>query len=162
MHAIAHQLPGIRLPTWDDAMEWLGKFRGFLATVFTHAGKAIVTARIRGTGTEPVYIGWGTGAGTAAASDITLFAEKDVDLSGTSGNRTAGTSSVVTTDNSNDTYRVVGTRTMTGAGPTGVTNAGLFDNASIGSGNLFMKGDFAAINLSNGDSIQFTFNLKFT
>lgn len=131
------------------------------ATVFTHAGKAVVTDRVKGAGgAEPSGIGWGTGAGTAAAGDTTLFAEKDVDLAATSGTRTAGTSSQQTTAQANDTYRVVGTRTATGSGS--VTNAGLFDSATIGAGALLMKGDFAGVGLVSGDSIQFTFNLQFT
>jgi hypothetical protein len=42
-----------------------------------------------------------------------------------------------------------------------VTCAGLFDNSAIGSGNLFMKGDFAGIALGVGDAIQFTFKADF-
>jgi hypothetical protein len=49
---------------------------------------------------------------------------------------------------------VTGTRTATGAGT--VTNAGLFDNATMGSGSLFLKGDFTGIGLAIGDSIAFT------
>lgn len=131
-----------------------------MANVLTNAGRAILTNRILAGGTEPKQIGWGTGAGTAAATDTTLFAEKDVDLSGTSGSRTSGSSSQVTTSVTNDTYQVTGTRTATGAGT--VTNAGLFDNGTIGSGNLFVKGDFSGIALSSGDGIAFTFQLQFT
>lgn len=131
-----------------------------MATVVTNGGFAIISNRILGSGTEPKYVGWGTGAGTAAAADTTLFTEKDVDLSGTTGTRTTGTSTQQTTTQTNDTYRVVGTRTATGAGS--VTNAGLFDNATIGSGNLFCKGDFTSIGLSSGDAIEFTFNIKFS
>ena len=129
-----------------------------MASVLTDGGKAIVTNRIRAGGTEPLNIGWGTGAGTAAAADTTLFAEKLVDLATSAGtDHTVGTSSQQTTTVTNDTYRVVGTRTATGAGT--VTNAGLFDAAS--GGTLFVKGDFTGIGLANGDSIAFTFNTKF-
>lgn len=128
------------------------------ATVLTHAGKAIVTDRVKGSGAEPSQIGWGTGAGTAGAGDTTLFTEKAVDLSAGTGTRTAGTSSRVTTTQTNDTYQVVGTRTATGAGT--VTNAGLFDNATIGSGALLMKADFAGIGLASADAIEFTFKLQ--
>lgn len=136
-----------------------------MATVYPYTGRAITTNRIKGAGgTEPLQIGWGTGAQTTAlVSDTNLgptTVEKDVDLTTGTGTRTAGTSSQVTTDQTNDTYQVVGTRTATGAGA--VTVAGLFDNATIGSGNMFMKGDFAAINLANGDSIAFTFKMKFS
>lgn len=145
-------------PTLDDVLDWIAA----LATVLTNAGRAIITNRLRSGGTEPLYIGWGTGAGTAAATDTTLFTEKDVDLATGTGTRTTGTSSQQTGSVTSDTYQVTGTRTMSAAGPVAVTNAGLWDNSTIGSGNLFMKGDFSSINLSLNDSIAFTFQLKFT
>lgn len=130
-----------------------------MATLLLNGGKDIVTNRIKGAGTEPLNIGWGTGAGTTAAADTTLFTEKLVDLSTSAGtDHTAGTSSRVTTTTTNDTYQVVGTRTATGAGT--VTNAGLFDAAS--GGNLFMKGDFTGIGLASGDAIQFTCKVQFS
>jgi hypothetical protein len=129
------------------------------ATVLTNVGTAIVTNRMTGAGTEPVYIGWGTGAGTAVVTDTTLFTEKDVDLSTGTGTRTTGSSSRVTTTVTNDTYQVAGTRTATGAGT--VTNAGLWDNATMGSGVLFVKGDFTGIGLAIGDAITFTVKTKF-
>lgn len=131
-----------------------------MATVITNAGQAIPPNRLAGTGTEPKQIGWGTGAGTAAVGDTTLFTEKALDLSATSGSRTTGTSSSVTTTNTGDTYQVTGTLTATGAGT--VTNAGLFDNATIASGTLYCKGDFTGIGLASGDSIAFTFKVKFS
>lgn len=132
-----------------------------VATILSNSGRASITAALKATGyTEAVYIGWGTGAGTAAVTDTTLFAEKDVDLSATSGTRTTGTSSRVTTSVTNDTWQLTGTRTATGAAS--VTNAGCFDNATIASGNLFVKGDFTSIGLASGDSIAFTIKLQFT
>lgn len=129
-----------------------------MATYVTDSGLDVVTNRIKGSGTEPVNIGWGTGAGTTARTDTTLFTEKLVDLSTSAGtDHTAGTSSRVTTTTTNDTYQVTGTRTATGAGT--VTNAGLFDAAS--GGNLFLKGDFTGIGLSSGDSIAFTIKAIF-
>jgi hypothetical protein len=129
-----------------------------MATVVVNGGLDIVTNRLKGSGTEPLNIGWGTGAGTAAVADTTLFTEKLVDLSTSAGtDHTAGTSSRVTTNTTNDTYQVVGTRTATGAGT--VTNAGLFDAAS--GGNLFLKGDFTGIGLASGDSIAFTIKAVF-
>jgi hypothetical protein len=130
------------------------------ATYVVDNGLAIVTdGLLGGTVTEPLYIGWGTAAGTTATTDTTLFTERDVDLSATSGTRTTGTGSRQTTSTTNDTYRVTGTRTATGAGT--VTNAGLFDNATIASGTMFLKGDFTGIGLASGDSIAFTFNAQF-
>lgn len=131
-----------------------------MATVVVNVGQAIPPSRMAGGGTEPKQIGWGTGAGTAAAADTTLFSEKAVDLSATSGTRTTGTSSSVTTTVTNDTYQVVGTRTATGAGT--VTNAGLWDNATMGSGVLYVKGDFTGIVLAIGDAISYTFKVKFS
>lgn len=132
-----------------------------MATILSNAGRAAITAALKASGyTEAVYIGWGTGAGTAAVADTTLFTEKDVDVATGTGTRTTGTSSRVTTSVTNDSWQLVGTRTATGAGT--VTNAGCFDNATIASGNLFLKGDFTGIGLSNGDSIAFTFKLQFT
>lgn len=129
-----------------------------MATVVVDGGLDIVTNRIKGSGTEPLNIGWGTGAGTAAVANTTLFTEKLVDLTTSAGtDHTAGTSSRVTTTTTNDTYQVTGTRTATGAGT--VTNAGLFDAAS--GGNLFLKGDFTGIGLASGDSIAFTFKAIF-
>jgi len=116
-----------------------------MATVLTDAGRAIVTNRIIGAGTEPKYVAWGTGAGTAAVGDTTLFTEA-------AEARVAGTSSLQTTSVANDTYRVVGTITAA-AGKT-ITNAGTFDASTAG--NLYVKGDFTGIPLSTGDSIQFT------
>lgn len=131
-----------------------------MASVLVNAGRAILTNRIKAGGTEPLNIGWGTGAGTAAVADTTLFTEVATDVVTTSGSRTAGTSTQQTTSVTNDTYRVTGTRTATGGGT--VTNAGLFDNVTIASGSLFVKGDFTGIALLSGDAIAFTFNLQFT
>lgn len=142
-------VPGLR-----DLLKGL---RELLATVLTDVGKAVITNRIIQAGTAPKNIGWGTGAGTAAAGDTTLFTEKLVDLSTSAGtDHTVGTESRTTTTVTNDTYTVTGTRTATGAGT--VTNAGLFDAAS--GGVLTIKGDFTGIGLGVGDSIAFTFNLK--
>ena len=124
-----------------------------VATFVVNQGLDVTTNRIKGAGTEPLYIGWGVGAGTTTKGDTALFAERLVDLTTAGGtDHTAGTSSRVLTTVANDTYQVVGTRTATGAGT--VTNAGLFDAAS--GGNLFLKGDFTGIGLANGDSIAFT------
>ena len=121
-----------------------------MATLLVNAGKAMVTSRIKGSGTEPVYVAYGTGAGTTAAADTTLFTE--------TGTRQTGTSTQQTTSVTNDTYQVVGTQTA--GGTLAITNAGLFDAVTVG--NLFVKGDFSTINLSSGDSIQFTFKTQFS
>lgn len=124
-----------------------------MATVLTNAGRAIITARLmNNTQVVPSYIAWGTGAGTAAATDTTLFTEA-------SEARTNGTITQQTTSVTNDTYQCVGTLTVAGSGKT-ITNAGVFDASS--SGNLFMKGDFSGVPLNVGDSVQFTMKVQYT
>lgn len=122
-----------------------------MATVLTNAGKAITTNRLKGAGTEPLFVAWGTGAGTAAITDTTLFTES-------AEARTSGTSTQQTTTTTSDTYQVVGT--ITASATRAITNAGLFDASSAG--NLFMKGDFATVNLSTADAIQFTMKVQYT
>lgn len=123
-----------------------------MATVVTNAGLDIITNRVKGGGTEPNYIDWGTDATAAAATDTAL---------GTPGGeaRTLGTSTQETTSVTNDTYRVVGTMTEGGAGAN-IAEAGLFDAAAAG--NMLVSADFSPVNLSNGESIQFTFNVQFS
>lgn len=121
-----------------------------MATLLVNTGKAVVTNRIKGSGTEPSYVAWGTGAGTTAATDTTLFTEV--------GTRVLGTSTQQTTTTTSDTYQVVGTQTA--GGSLSITNAGLFD--AVSSGNLFVKGDFSTISLTSGDSIQFTIKVQFS
>lgn len=118
-----------------------------MATVLTNAGRDILTARIKGSGTEPKHVAWGTGVGVAAVGDTTLFTESADEA------RTAGTSTQEMTSVANDTYQVVGT-IMVAVAPKTITNAGLFD-AGV-AGNLFIKGDFTGIPLNVGDAIQFT------
>jgi hypothetical protein len=125
-----------------------------MATLLVNTGKAIITNYlIGGAASQPKYVGWGTGAGTTAATDTTLFTESG-------STRATGTATQQTTSTTNDTLQVVGT--LTAATTLAVTNAGLFDNATVGSGNLFAKGDFSTINLNSGDSIQFTFKVQFS
>lgn len=122
-----------------------------MATLLVNTGKAIITNYLNGgAATQPKYVAWGTGAGTTAATDTTLFTEVLP--------RVSGTTSQVTTSTTNDTFQVVGTQTA-GSSVT-ITNAGLFDAAT--SGNLFIKGDFTGVPLSTGDSIQFTFKCQFS
>jgi hypothetical protein len=121
-----------------------------LASILANAGRAILTNRLKGAGTEPLFVAWGIGAGTAQPTDTALSSE-----SGEA--RVAGTSSIVTTTVTNDTYQVVGT--LTASGPRTITNCGLFDAETAG--NLFVKSDFPGLALNAGDSIQLTQKLQF-
>ena len=122
-----------------------------MATLLVNTGKAIVTNYLAGgAATQPKYVAWGTGAGTTAATDTTLFSE--------TGSRVSGTATQQTTSTTDDTYQVIGT--LTAGSSLTITNAGLFDASS--SGNLFVKGDFTGVALTSGDSIQFRFKTQFS
>lgn len=90
-------------------------------------------------------VAWGTGAGTAAKGDTTLFTEA-------SEARVAATVSQPASDKN----QWVGTLTANGAKT--ITNAGLFDAAAAG--NLIVKGDFTGIVLATNDKIEFTISLE--
>jgi hypothetical protein len=93
------------------------------------------------------FVAWGTGAGTAAKGDTTLFTEA-------SEARVVGTVSVVGTGAA-AVYQVVGT--LTADGSKTITNAGNFDASTAG--NLIVKGDFTGVALAAADSIQFTITI---
>lgn len=123
-----------------------------MATVYTDAGEVVVVDLIDGTsGTHldatNAKIAWGTGAGTAAKGDTTLFTE-------------ASEARVVPTVSqpAGDTNRWVGTLTAD-AGKT-ITNAGLFNAAS--GPTLIIHGDHAGQALLTGDRIEYTISLQQT
>lgn len=121
------------------------------STAVVNAGRAILTNRIIGSGTEPKYVAMGTGTTAVALTDTALGGEVE--------SRTTGTSSRTTTSTTNDTYQVTGTVTATASRTIG--EAGLFDAAS--GGNLFVRGVLAStISLASGDSIAFTFTVQVT
>lgn len=127
-----------------------------LAVAFTNVGASIVTNRITQAGTAAKNIGWGTGATGAAVTDTTLQTEV---VPTTAGGRTVGAESRTTITNTNDNYQVLGSVTQSAAGPVVITEAGLFDNVTAG--NMLTRGVFGGISTVLGDSIQFTFGLKF-
>ena len=114
-------------------------------------GLGIITNRIMGSGTEPKYIGWGTGTTPATPADTGLQTPG-------SESRVAGTSSRVKTSTTNDTYQVVGTITCAGSAKA-ITEVALYDAAT--SGTCFLRGTFSPINVNVGDSIQFTIKCVF-
>jgi len=120
--------------------------------VVTNVGIGIIANRIKGTGTEPKYVAWGTGAN----GGTDYYTPTDL-ITPALEARTSGTSSLATTVKANDTYRVVGEITCTGASKV-ITEVGLFDALTVG--NLFVATDFTAINVSPGDSIEFTVDVK--
>lgn len=118
------------------------------ATVFTNSGRAIVTNRIIGAGTEPKYIGIGTGATGAARTAVVA----DTALSTEVETRANGTGTRVTTNVTNDTYQTVGTVTATAL--RAVDEAGTFDAATTG--NIAVSATFGVVTLQTGDSLQIT------
>lgn len=120
-------------------------------------GLANITSAWHGYASRPLYIQWGTGSGAAASANV-------VTTTTTTESRTTGTSSQVTTTQTNDTFQVTGT--VTAAGTRAITEVGLFDAAGSGSpptgGNMCVYGDFSVINLASSDSIAFTVKVAFT
>jgi hypothetical protein len=119
-----------------------------MADLVTNVGKAQIAGYVSNTVTQIVtYFGnVGTGAGTTAAADTSLFSE-------TGSARISITPTRTTTAFTNDTAQYIFTYTATGG--INVTNAGYF-TASTG-GVLMQKSDHATIPLLAGDSIQYTF-----
>ena len=123
-----------------------------MATVYTSAGEAVVADLIDGTSGTHLdntngKIGWGTGAGTAAKGDTTLFTEA-----------TEARVAVATSQPTADKNQWVAT--ITADGVKTITNAGLFDAAAAG--NLVVHGDFTGIVLAANDAIEFTISLEQT
>jgi hypothetical protein len=96
------------------------------------------------------YHGYGTGTTAAAVGDTQLEYEE---LMG-QANRPTGSQ----TENGSTTYRTVATITKTDAGTDAVTEAGLFDQNSLG-GNMLSRQVFAAINLNQNDSLETTWDI---
>jgi len=119
-----------------------------VATVFTNVGEQWACECMAQTNAlSGQYVGWGTGAGTAAKTDTTLFTEA-------SETRATGTVTV-TGSGSTAKYQCVGTLTADGAKT--ITNAGNFTAVTVGT--LIVHGDFTGIALALNDSIQFTITL---
>jgi hypothetical protein len=129
-----------------------------MATVVSNAGRAVETNMVSGLGgTAPNYLAIGSGAGTAAVADTTLFTEYTTGTwSGYA--RINATPTRQTTSVTNDTVKWTGT--FTAPASETVTNAGNFDASTVG--NLLVKGDFTGVALASGDSLTLTITLQYT
>lgn len=142
------------LGVWADAKVF--------KNLVTDAGKAAVASRINGAGGAAAFtaIGQGTGTTSAAAGDTTLQTEVKADGTAASGVHALTTASVtasrVTTTVTNDTAQLVGTVSETAT--IAVTESGVF-NADT-NGTLLCRQTFTAVNVVNGDSLQFTWKIK--
>lgn len=124
------------------------------STAVVKTGRAIITNRLKGSGTTPLYIGVGTGSTAVSLDDTTLVTEVDSRVTGTASQTTTAGGST------NNQYTVTGTFTC-GATSRTITECGLFDASTAG--NLFLRavlGTSAA--LTNGDTVTFTFNVEVT
>jgi hypothetical protein len=126
-----------------------------MATVFTDVGEAKVADLWDGTVAAPAdwFVGWGTGAGTAAKGDTDLFTPA-----------TEARVAAALSQPSADQNRHIAT--ITADGTKTITNAGVFDAAGSGSppsgGNLVVHGDHAGIGVDSGDKIEYTIDLTWS
>lgn len=120
-----------------------------MADIFTDVGENLTADYFDGTSSAPAnyHTGWGTGAGTAAKTDTTLFTE-------------AAETRVIASESQPSSNINQFVATITSASTQTITNAGLFDAATTG--NMPLKSDFGGIALDSGDKIEFTFQLTWS
>ncbi|MDH3673653.1 MAG: hypothetical protein OES46_21265 [Gammaproteobacteria bacterium] len=116
-----------------------------MADIYTQVGEEFTVDQLDAFGNY--YVAWGTGAGTAAKGDTTLSTE-------------ASEARVITTDSQPAADQMQWLGTITADGGKTITNAGIFDAATVG--NLIMHSDFTGIVLAASDKIEFTFQLTFS
>lgn len=115
-----------------------------MADVFTSAGEAAVVD-VLDTNVS-TWIDMGTGTTAAAKGDTTM-------QTAWGGSRGSATQSQPAAD----TWQHVAT--LAAGGTFAITEAGLFDAST--SGNLYVRSTFTAINVVDGDSIEFTISMQF-
>ena len=119
-----------------------------MAVVLTNQGEEWACRCMAQTDADDAhFVGWGTGAGTAAKADTGLFTEA-------SEARVVGTVSVQGTGAAAK-YQVVGTLTADGAKT--ITNAGNFE--ALTGANIVVHGDHGGIALALGDRIEYTITI---
>ena len=99
----------------------------------------------------PGWVGWGIGTIAPVVGNTGLGTPS-------AEARTVGTKTQETTTTTNDTYQVVALISCAGSAKA-ITEVAVFD--ALTAGTLFLRGTFAAINLSVGDSINFTIKTVF-
>lgn len=119
-----------------------------MADIYTDAGEDLTADILDGTTAAPTWrIGWGTGAGTAAKGDTTLFTEA----------AEARVNATMSQPSSNVNQFLA---LITSLSSQTITNAGVLDAAS--GGNLLLKSDHAGIAVAIGDKIEYTFQLTWS
>jgi hypothetical protein len=117
----------------------------------TNAGLAILANRIKGQGTEPIYLAWGTGATAADPTATALDTEA-------SEARVACVSSIETVSQTDDAYKVTGA--ITADGSKTITEWGIFD-ASSGGNLLAIKSISPGDDYTVGEIGAFSFRIQF-
>lgn len=127
-----------------------------LQAVFTNAGKAWVVLKNQSVAPNSnatmQWIAWGTGSSAENATQTALATEA-------SEARVVGTLTQVTTTQTGDTDRCVGT--LTANGSKNISEAGRFNQLAVG-GTMLMRALFTAIPVILNDQIQFTLDLQVT
>jgi hypothetical protein len=124
------------------------------AVVLTNVGEEFVVDKLNeSVQTKPEYVGWGTGAGTAAKADTDLF-------TAAAEPRVQATCSKTGTGS---TAKFQAVATLTSLSGQTITNAALFTAAGSGSppsgASCIVKGDHSGVALATNDQIQYTFTL---
>jgi len=101
------------------------------------------------------YVAWGTGVAAATVADAAL----EMAAAPTNVTAATGTQSQQTTTTTNDTYQVVAT--ITAGSALAITEVGIFNQATLSGATMYLHGTFSPINVSSGDSIQFTIKTVF-
>jgi hypothetical protein len=120
-----------------------------MADIYTDAGEDWTADVFDGTSSPPAnyFVGWGTGAGTAAKTDTTLFTE-------------ASEARVTVTESQPSSNVNQGVGTLTADGAKTITNAGLFDQSTGGS--LIVHGDHTGVVLALNDKIEYTITITWS
>jgi hypothetical protein len=115
--------------------------------IVTDDGFSIVANRVKGLGTQPLYIGWGTNSTAPVKTDAALVAEA------AGYTRATGVSSIATVTETGDAYVVTGT--LTAAVAITIKEWGLFD--AVSGGNLLVRETYpAGYVLGIGGFLNFT------
>lgn len=124
-----------------------------MATVLTNAGEEWAVDKINETvQTEPEYIGWGEGAGTAVKADTDLFTPVNTDPGAVL--RLVGTSSKTGTG-ATAKYQVIATLQSTNVNAK--TNVGAW--TAVSGGTLVIKADHTSTAMAIGDKIEYTITI---
>ena len=136
----------------DLAIPFLTGFyttKAIKSNLIVNTGHKAYADQIGGTTTTPfTAMAYGTGAVAASASDTALGAEVA---------RGAATVTNTTTTTTGDTEQWV--KTFTAGGSQAITEEGILNNNTSG-GILLARQVFSAINMVNGDTIQFTHKIQ--